>query len=432
MVGHGSEAVVIRLSARGLPLTTRTLEHCQTGATVWQMTNVRSGAHRHLLADGDIMRKIQVTRIAKLALLIGASGTQASAAPSAGSVKAPPLDAAFTRAAAVVRAALPGELVLTDLDGQERSAAFGLADRAEKLPNRIGQRWLWASVTKQVTATLVVQEVERGHIALDSAVGTYLPAFGGDRAITIRELLQHRSGLPNPSDTAATNGVPAFYTETGAGIANLARTRSFCSGEAKRPRGGDWEYNNCDYLVLGAVLEAVTGRRYDQLVADRITRPLRLRSLRLAPDGAARGGAVAAGYDGNALAPALNVATGGAAAALTGSAVDLARLDRALMTYRLLSPSTTAIAWAGDPKLGFMALGTWSYSARLAGCATPVALVERRGDFGGTQVRNVIAPALGRAVVLFSNDATAEFGEVWQGKGVTFDLLSASLCPADA
>jgi D-alanyl-D-alanine carboxypeptidase len=226
--------------------------------------------------------------------------------------------------------------------------------------------------------------------------------------------------------------VPSFYRETGPAIGNAARTVGFCSGKAKAARGGQWEYNNCDYLVLGAALQAVTGRSYARLVEERIAAPLRIRTLRPARDGAQHGGAVATGYDGSAPVPEVNVATGGAAAALTGSASDLARFDRGLMTGRLLNPAARTTAWAGDAKLGFMALGVWSFPARLKGCAAAVQLVERRGDFAGTQVRNVIAPALGRAVILFTNDASAEFGEVWQGKGLTFDLLSAAFCPPAA
>lgn len=378
------------------------------------------------------MRTTKAVRTGVLALLLGTvAGRVIAGPPVAG--PAPSLDTAFDRAAAVVKAAgLPGELVVTDAAGAERSAAFGMADRAANKPNRVGQRWLWASVTKQVTATLVMQQVAAGRMALDAPIGRYLPDFGGDRAITVRELLQHRSGLPNPSDTTAVDGVPSFYREAGSGIGDAARAAGFCSGKAKGSRGGQWEYNNCDYLVLGAALQAVTGRSYARLVEQRIAGPLRIRTLRLARDGASHGGAAATGYDGAAPVPAMNVATGGAAAALTGSAGDLARFDRGLMTGRLLGPVARTAAWAGDTKLGFMALGVWSFPARLKGCTAPVQLVERRGDFGGTQVRNVIAPALGRAVILFTNDASAEFGEVWQGKGLTFDLLSVAFCPPTA
>lgn len=375
-----------------------------------------------------VMKTTDAARTGALALWLVAAGVQANAGTSA-SASPPPLEKAFERAAAVVQAGeLPGELVMTDISGAERAAAFGMADRAAKKPNRVGQRWVWASVTKQVTATLVMQEVAQGRMALDEPIGRYLPDFGGDHAITVRELLQHRSGLPNPSDTASVDGVPSFYRETGPAIGDAARTAGFCSGRAKGARGGQWEYNNCDYLVLGAALQAVTGRSYARLIEERIGAPLRIRTLRLARNGALRGGAGATGYAGAAPVPAINVATGGAAAALTGSARDLARFDRGLMTGRLLDPAARATAWSGDAKLGFMALGVWSFPAHLNGCAAPVQLVERRGDFGGTQVRNVIAPALGRAVILFTNDASAAFGEVWQGKGLTFDLLSAALC----
>jgi D-alanyl-D-alanine carboxypeptidase len=378
------------------------------------------------------MKMTKAGRPGVLAFLLATVGGQAVAGVQA-SEPAPPLAGAFDRAAAVVKAAgLPGELVVTDVTGAERAVAFGMADRAGHVPNRVGQRWLWASVTKQVTATLVMQEIAGGRIALDAPIGRYLPDFGGDRAITVRELLQHRSGLPNPSDAPAIDGVPGFYRQTGSAISDAARTAGFCSAKPKGARGGQWEYNNCDYLVLGTALQAVTGRGLARLVEERIAAPLRIRTLRLARDGAPRGGAAATGYADAVSVPAMNVATGGAAAGLTGSAGDLARFDRGLMSGRLLGLEARTTAWAGDAKLGFMALGVWSFPARLKSCAAPVQLVERRGDFGGTQVRNVIAPALGRAVIMFTNDAAAEFGEVWQGKGLTFDLLSAAFCPPTA
>lgn len=366
------------------------------------------------------MRRILAQWLGVLAMLPGVATAQ----------QAPPLDAAFGKAQAVVRdAGLPGELVITDVAGPSRAAAFGRADREAGVANRVGQRWLWASVTKQVTATLVLQEVGKGRMALDAPIGQYLPKFGGDRAITVRQLLQHRSGLPNPSDKLAADGTIVFYSETGPGIGDAARAEGFCAGPAKGPAGGAWEYNNCDYLVLGAALEAVTGQSFARLMAERIGKPLGMRRLRLAPDGAARGGAAAQGYAEGKPVRSMNAATGGAAAALSGSADDLARFDRALMAGRLLPPALREQAWTGDPQLGYMALGVWSFPAGLRGCKDPVRLIERRGDFAGTQVRNVIAPKLGRAVIVFTNDAAADFGEIWQGRGLSYDVLSAALCP---
>ncbi len=345
----------------------------------------------------------------------------------------PPLASAGTRVMAVARAArLSGEIVVSDQAGPVFDRAIGLADRQSGRSHRTGARWLWASVTKQVTAVLIMQQVESGALSLDGTVRDYLPEFpgaSGDR-VTVRQLLQHLSGLPNPDDaTPGVNNIPGFYSESGAVISADARSSGYCAGAPKAAPGSGFAYNNCDYLVLGAILERVSGKSYATLIADRIARPLGLHSLKLAPDGAAQGGSAAIGYttDGQRY-PAINVATFGAAGALTGTARELIALDRALLAGKLLKAQSRDVLWQGDPKLGYEALGVWSFPARLAGCTEPVALVERRGDVGGIQVRNVIAPELGRAMAVFTNDDTVDFGEVWQAKGLSYELLSAALC----
>ncbi len=371
----------------------------------------------------------------KRILAINLTTCIAALAATAAGAQPPALTPAAARVMAIAKAAhFAGEIVIADQTGPVVDRVTGLADRRTRQAHHAGARWLWASVTKQVTAVLVMQQVEAGTLSLDNTIRHYLPGFGGagGDAITLRQLLQHLSGLPNPDDTpAGTGGVPAFYIDSGAGIADTPRAHGFCSGAPKAPAGSGFAYNNCDYLVLGAILERVTGKPYARLVAERIARPLGLRSLRVARDGAPRGGGVATGYTvGGKPYPAINVATFGAAGALTGTARDLIGFDRAITGGKLLRPESRAIVWNGDPALGYEALGVWSFPARLARCAQPVMLVERRGDVGGIQVRNIIAPELGRSVAVFINDDTLDFGEVWQGKGLSYDLLSAAFCPA--
>jgi len=277
-----------------------------------------------------------------------------------------------------------------------------------------------------------MQLVQDGRLSLDGTIYSYLPDFAGGNGgkITVRQLLQHVSGLPNPDDTMADkNGVPAFYGETGPSVSNASRALAFCAGMTKAEPGVGFEYNNCDYLVLGAILERATGKSYEELLAARILTPLGLASVHSATDDTVSS---AVGYTGEGKRyPPVNVRTFGAAGALLGTASDLIRFDRALLDTRLLSSESRAMLWQGNPKLGYEALGVWSFPARLAGCPEPVVLIERRGDVGGIQVRNVIAPALGRAVVVFTNDDTLDFGEVWQGKGLSHDLLAAAFCATD-
>jgi len=152
-------------------------------------------------------------RINSFCLAISAFAMSAASA----SAEPPALPDAMQRVMAVAGAAgLAGEIALADQDGAVVDRTVGLADREGKHPHRLGARWLWASVTKQVTAVLVMQQVEVGTLALDGTIRSYLPDFAGtsgDR-VTLRQLLQHQSGLPNPDDTPQNaDGLPGFYTE---------------------------------------------------------------------------------------------------------------------------------------------------------------------------------------------------------------------------
>jgi D-alanyl-D-alanine carboxypeptidase len=287
------------------------------------------------------------------------------------------------------------------------------------------QRWRWASVTKQIVATLIMQEVGKGTIALDKPVSLYLPDFKSPNAskITVRQLLRHQTGLPNPDDTkAGKDGVPAYYAKADPALQNPLT--GYCAGPVKGKAGGNWAYNNCDYIVAGALLEAVTKAPWQQLVTTRIATPLGLKSLAAFPASKPTVKGRVAGK----TEPRYRFESFGAAAGLYGSAQDLWKFDRALMTGKLLPEAQRAEMWDGQPNLGFIALGQWAFGAELKGCATPVRIIERRGAIGGVQVRNFILPDNDVVVIAFTNRDDFEFGEIWQGKGFSYDLLSAAAC----
>lgn len=284
-----------------------------------------------------------------------------------------------------------------------------------------GLTWRWASVTKQVVAILVMREVERGTIDLDKPVATYLPAFRSPNAstATVRNLLQHRAGLPNPADT------PGFYDADYKGSRDPIT--GFCAGPVTGAPGGDWVYNNCDYMVLGAVLEAVTGVSWDKLFLRDIATPLGFEFA-----GAYPGEAFTRwGFIDGKREPQTDLAAYGASAGLYGQPADILAIDNALMRGQLLGPEALAEMWRGDPTLGYMALGQWVFEVPLKGCNGPVRIVERRGDVGAVQVRNFILPEKRLAVVAFSQEKPFDFGEVWQGSGFAHDLLAAAACPVE-
>ncbi len=291
--------------------------------------------------------------------------------------------------------------------------------------------WRWASVTKQVVAVLVMQEVEKGRIDLDAPASRYLKSvtLPGGEAVTVKRLLNHTSGLFDPEDGPKDkDGIPLTYLRSSSKPAPGLDPQ--CLKPSGRAPGEGFRYNNCDYLVLGALLEAVTGEPFASLVADRIAKPLGLKSLRVLKPGDhddvtgtdGKGG-TDAGIDPGRFGPAANLA---------GTSDDLLKFDRALIDGTLLGKAATETMWAGDPKLGYAALGVWSYPVKPRGCTAAQHIVERRGEVGNVQVRNLIAPERGIAIVAFAATSTTDFGEPWQGKGLTFELLSAALCPEAA
>ncbi|MBD0318867.1 MAG: beta-lactamase family protein, partial [Gemmatimonadetes bacterium] len=345
-------------------------------------------------------------------------GLLTAAAPAAAQ------SAALDRVVEAARAGgFSGVVLVGDTGSVLYERAVGTSDRESGRALSPADPWRWASVSKQVTSVLVMQQVEAGRLSLDATVADLLPTFRGPNArqITVRQLLQHTSGLPNPTDTPGADGIPGFYrTPVLRGSVDAAAAAGYCSGTPKAEPGARFEYNNCDYLVLGAILERVTGMTYADLLERRIARPLGLRTLRVRRSGD-RPERVAGYLDTGARDTALDLGTYSASGGLYGTPRDLLAFDRALLRGTLLSPASRDQLWAGDPKLGYAGLAVWSFPARLAGCARPVQLVERRGHIGGIQVRNILVPSRGIAVIAFANSPATEFGEVWQGKGLTHD-----------
>lgn len=309
----------------------------------------------------------------------------------------------------------------------------GTADRPAIVRGGASATWRWASVTKQLTAVIAMQEVAAGRIDLDAPVTTYWPDWPQVFAdlVTVRDLMRHTSGLADPNEDGPdrADGMPLFYVPPPGRGTMREEAAGYCAEHPRARPGVVFHYDNCDFIVLGALLERETGTPFATLLRERIAAPLNLAIGLFAPDRPpARH---VRGLDRAGRPERLgNLGTYGAAGSAYGTPLALYAFDRALLTHRLLSPETTAVMWTGDPRFGQAALGQWEYRARLKGCAAAVRIVERRGQIGGVQARNFLLPDSGTALVLFTRHEGFAFGEVWQGKGLAWDALSAIGCPS--
>ena len=275
--------------------------------------------------------------------------------------------------------------------------------------------WPWASITKQVVATIVMQEVEADRLSLDAPVSDYLADWPDTRTIapTLRQLLRHQSGLYDPESD------PTFDVRSALPIDPL-----LCVERRTGAPGGAFAYNNCDTLLVGKVLEATTRHSMGQLFHERIAAPLGLASSGFVTAQAP----LARSRDDDLRAE--EIAFYGAAGGLAGTPSDLIAFSRGLLEGRLLGEAARAEMWRGDPELGYTALGQWDATLPLEGCEEPVRIIERRGAIPGYQARNYILPDKDVILVAFigRSEARYPFGEPWSREGLGYDLLSAAAC----
>jgi D-alanyl-D-alanine carboxypeptidase len=144
-------------------------------------------------------------------------------------------------------------------------AAAGVADRHTRRPMRVDERIRIGSITKTFTAALVLELAAEGRLSLDAPAARYVPGLV-PRRITVRQLLQHTSGLPDHAD------IPE---------SDEWRHRSFKPRELVKlalglPRPKGWHYSTTNYVIAGMVVESVTGRTYSTELTERIIKPLGL------------------------------------------------------------------------------------------------------------------------------------------------------------
>jgi CubicO group peptidase (beta-lactamase class C family) len=150
---------------------------------------------------------------------------------------------------------------------------YGLADFEWDIPNTPDTKFRLGSITKQFTATLVMQLVEEGKLSVDATLSSLLPYYRKDTGerVTVHHLLRHTSGIPSYT------GLPNFRSEISRDPYDVQEfVEKFCSGDLEFDPGTEWAYDNSGYFLLGAILEEVTGQPYDELLRERIFDPLEM------------------------------------------------------------------------------------------------------------------------------------------------------------
>ncbi len=408
----------------------------------------------------NITRKTRQTIIATMLAAVATTTTTtgasaASAAPAPDAKPTAGLRETLQRDAdRLLRQGAPG--VLADLRSPEGTLKVraGAGDTATGRPVPWQARFRIGSLTKPFVATTVLQLVGEGRLSLDDTVEDWLPGLvrgrGNDgREVTVRQLLQHTSGLPD-----YVRGLTYLFSQDGflenrfdTATARQAVRMAMRYKSDFRP-GTSWNYSNTNYVLAGMIIEQVTGDTWQQEVRERIVGPLGLDQTVLPETRAGVPSPHANGYEkfpgpgatpedpkyGEAIdVTRQNPSWGGAAGEIISSTRDTNRFLSALVRGELLGaaeqaemqstvPTSAGVRqnWPGaEYGLGLMWIpnscgGSWSHG----------------GDIPGYMTRNGVTPDGSRSVMVTINTDSLDRdpGVPAPTSDVTGALIDHALC----
>ena len=274
-----------------------------------------------------------------------ALATATSAAPATGGSVTIAQPADFKKQAdALLQASYsedgPGAAVVVMRGGRVIYAGGrGLADLESRRPITPDTSFRLGSIAKQFTAATILQLVGEGKLSLDDPISRFLPGYPPPGAgASVRQLLNHSSGVQDFSKIPGWMGSePSLRPHSTADLVALTLSRPAVSAPGQR-----WEYNNGGYVLLGAIIEKVTGKAWHEAVTERIARPLGLGSLAYAAAGSS-GSARARGYSKEAggFRPSrgVHMSVAHAAGGLVATVADMAKWAEALHGGRVVSPA---------------------------------------------------------------------------------------------
>ncbi|MFE4450459.1 serine hydrolase domain-containing protein [Streptomyces sp. NPDC056796] len=286
------------------------------------------------------------------------------------------------------------------------------------------------SVTKTFVAAVVLQLAQEGGLRLEDSVEDHLPGLvrgnGYDgSAVTLRALLTHTSGLPDYA-AALSAADPALTGATGPSARPLTALAAVRTAMALAPVAarGSYAYSNTNYVLLGLVVQHVTGHGYAAEIRQRILVPLRLTGTSLPGGRTSLPAPRSRGYhrspvDGTLLdVTDIDPRAAGAAGEMVSTLTDLDRFYAALLGGRLLPPAQLALLL--DTRAADGSYGMGVFPQRLS-CG--ITVWGHNGHITGSYVRTA-ATRDGRHVLTFRVNTDAS-----PGAALEAGLLEAEFCP---
>jgi CubicO group peptidase (beta-lactamase class C family) len=279
--------------------------------------------------------------------------------------------------------------------------AFGMANMEWGIPNAPDTKFRLGSITKQFTAMLTLQLVEQGKLKLDGKLSDYLPDYRKDigEKITIHHLLTHTSGIPSYT------GLPNFFADVSRNPYKVADfVKKYASGDLEFEPGSKFSYNNSGYFLLGAIIERITGKPYEQVLKENILDPAGMKNTgydhhdTILPKRAAGYSKTADAYTNAAY---LDMSIPYAAGSMYSTVEDLYLWDQVLYTDKLLSAQSKELMY--KPFLENYAYGWVIVNTSFKQNDQPVQMIRHGGGINGFTTTIVRFPKEKNLIVLLDN-----------------------------
>lgn len=307
-----------------------------------------------------------------------------------------------------------GSILVAEKGAVIYKKGFGSANMEWNIPNQPDTKHRLGSITKQFTAMAILQLVQQGKLKLDVPVSTYLPDYpkkNGEQ-ITIHHLLTHTSGTPNLT------AFPNFFKDISPNTYSPTElVKNFADSALQFKPGEKFAYSNSGYILLGAIIEKVTGKSYEQVVQENIFTPLKMNNTGYDHHGPLLKNR-ASGYEKNGRTYVnsnyIDMSVPYAAGSLYSTVEDLYLWDQALYTEKLLPKKYMDMLFAKhiQSSKGYYGYG-WFMGEMLIGNTKEK--VQTTGHGGGIDGFNTLItriPSEQSLVVILNNTGGAPLHEM--------------------
>ncbi len=300
---------------------------------------------------------------------------------------------------------------------------YGFANMEWQIPNTPDTKFKIGSITKQFTSMLIMQLVEKGKLRLNEKVSEIIsdyPKKNGDK-ITIHYLLTHTSGIPNYTD------FPDFFNKVSRNPYTPEElVKSFWDKDLEFEPGTKFNYSNSGYILLGYIIEKITGKPYAEVLNENIFEPLNMIN-----SGYENFSEVlpkrASGYnrfiDQYSNAPYLDSSVPFSAGGIYSTVEDLYKWDQALYSDKLLSQKNKEKMFTGFlDAFGMKYAYGWGVGKELIG-KDSIAIIRHGGSINGFNALLVRIINNQQLIVLLNNTGNTNLNEIYENiKNILYRL----------